>query len=562
MKKVNLFFPIISLNKDIKLPEKIDYPHFYSPHPIAIKAAEELQLELEIRNFNHDFGIDNKQRNGAIGKMFGVLVVRNKIGELGYLKAFSGKLGESNFHDGFVPPVFDLLNEDGFFKQEEAILNKLTKEIQQLEKSKSYLQLNEEYKKLENKILEELSESRSILKKQKKQRYELRIEKKSEMSKIDFEKLLQRLKDESISQQLEYKKLANSLLDKLKIKKDEIDKLDSELIELKNYRKLKSNQLQYKIFEHYVFINEKKEKRSLLSIFKDSPFQIPPAGAGECVAPKLFNYAFLNDLDPICMAEFWWGMPPESEVRRHKKYYPACRGKCEPILNHILSASRVEESPLNYQTNPNELDVVFEDEWIVAVNKPAEFLSVPGKTLKDSILNRLKLKYPEATGPLLLHRIDMSTSGILIAAKTHEIHKLLQKQFIDRKIKKVYHAILEGIVEKDKGTIDIPLTLDVLDRPKQKVCFKEGKEAKTRFKVINRKNGKTLVEFHPVTGRTHQLRVHSAHYLGLGCPILGDDLYGLKGERLFLHATQLSFYHPIEKKTITLKNDSQFDVVI
>ena len=325
---------------------------------------------------------------------------------------------------------------------------------------------------------------------------------------------------------------------------------------------MKSNELQNKIFDHYIFLNQKKEKKSLLTIFKESVFKIPPAGAGECAAPKLFQFAFLNDFTPICMAEFWWGMPPDSEVKVHKQFYPACRGKCEPILSHMLSESFVETNPLNVQSNPNDLEIVYEDEWIVAVNKPTEFLSVPGKSLTDSILTRLISKYPDATGSLLLHRLDMSTSGILLAAKTTEAHKILQKQFIDRKIKKVYHAILDGIVENDSGMIELPLTLDVLDRPKQKVCFEQGKKSVTKFNVLKRKNGKTLIEFHPITGRTHQLRVHSAHHLGLNYPILGDDLYGKKDERLFLHAYELTFYHPIKKKEVKLNLDSKFEELL
>ncbi len=562
MDKQEYFFKFTDLPKDLPLPDKIDYPHFYIPHPIAKLAALEVQKELEVRDFNHQFGIENQQRNGAIGKMFGVLVVKNTSGELGYLKAFSGKLGESNFHEGFVPPVFDLLREDGFFKKEEAILNQLNKEIEQFEKSEKYIQLKNEYKNQENYTLNELSEFRSKLKIQKKQRQYIRIQKKSELSNVEYEKLLEKLKNESISQQLDYKKLSKTLSEKLRIKKDEIENVESKLIELKNLRKSKSNELQNKIFEHYIFLNQNKEKRSLLSIFKDSVFQIPPAGAGECTAPKLFQFAFLTDLEPICMAEFWWGMPPESEVRVHKQFYPACRGKCEPILNHMLSSSRLEESPLNNQTKPLELEVIFEDDWIVAINKPCEFLSVPGKSLTDSILTRLKTKYPEATGPILLHRLDMSTSGILLAAKTSEVHKILQKQFIDRKIKKVYHAILDGNLHKDSGIIDLPLTLDILDRPKQKVCFQEGKRSITEFNVLKRKNGKTLIEFHPITGRTHQLRVHAAHHLGLNSPILGDDLYGKKNQRLYLHATQITFLHPIYKTYLEIKRESGFDKLI
>ena len=558
MRKEDYFFKLDKLSKDLSLPNKIDYPHFYSPHPLAQIAAAELQKELETRDFNHDFGINNSQRNGAIGKMFGVLVVRTNKGEIGFLKAFSGKLGESNFHSGFVPPVFDLLHKDGFFRKEEAVLNQLNKEIDDFEKSEGYNQLKEEYKNLENQIQKELSEFKSYLKKKKQERDEVRNAERSNLSENEYALLIEKLKNESISQQLEYKRLAKTSTNKLEDGRIEIDRTELKLVELKSLRKQKSYDLQNKIFEHYSFLNQNKEKRSLLSIFKDSIFQVPPAGAGECAAPKLFQFAFLTDLEPICMAEFWWGMPPDSEVRVHRQYYPACRGKCEPILNHMLSASSVGTNPLNVQDNPNDLEIMYEDEWVVAINKPSEFLSVPGKSLSDSVLTRLKIKYPEATGPILLHRLDMSTSGILLAAKTSEIHKQLQKQFIDRKIKKVYHAILDGNVDKDSGIIDLPLTLDILDRPKQKVCFQEGKRSITEFNVLKRKKGKTLIEFHPITGRTHQLRVHAAHHSGLNCPILGDDLYGSKDERLYLHAAQLSFYHPIQKMNVVININSGF----
>jgi tRNA pseudouridine32 synthase/23S rRNA pseudouridine746 synthase len=562
MRKEDYFFNLDKLPKDLSLPNKIDYPHFYSPHPLAQIAAAELQKELETRDFNHDFGINNSQRNGAIGKMFGVLVVRTNNGEIGFLKAFSGKLGDTNFHRGFVPPVFDLLQKDGFFRIEETILNQLNKEIDDVEKSEGYIKSKKEYKNLENQIQKELSEYKSYLKKKKKERDEVRNSERSNLSENEYAILLEKLKNESISQQLEYKRLAKTNTKKLEDGRIEIDRAELKLVELKSLRKQKSNDLQNKIFEHYSFLNQDKEKRSLLSIFKDSIFQVPPAGAGECAAPKLFQFAFLTDLEPICMAEFWWGMPPDSEVRVHRQYYPACRGKCEPILNHMLSASSVELNPLNSQKKPQELEIIYEDDWIIAINKPAEFLSVPGKSLSDSVLTRLKTKYPEATGPILLHRLDMSTSGILLAAKTSEIHKQLQKQFINRKIKKVYHAILDGNVDKDYGIIDLPLTLDILDRPKQKVCFQEGKRSITEFNVLKREKGKTLIEFHPITGRTHQLRVHAAHHSGLNCPILGDDLYGSKDERLYLHAAQLTFYHPIQKISVEININSGFGKLI
>jgi tRNA pseudouridine32 synthase/23S rRNA pseudouridine746 synthase len=559
MKLEDYFFKLENLPDDLILPEKIDYPHFYSPHPVALIAAEKVQKELETKSFNHDFGINNFERNGAIGKMFGVLVARSNKGELGYFKSFSGKLGESNFHEGFVPPVFDLLDENGFFKKEEAYLNQLNERIEILENDKNQKIKEEEFKIFSSQSSQQLSDFRNFLKIEKKKRAEIRQKEIENLQESDYQKLIEKLKKESISQQIEYKKLNKELHQILAEKKGALSIVQNEIELLKKERKEKSISLQNRIFEQYTFINQEKTSKSLLAIFQETIFDKPPAGAGECAAPKLFQFAFMHNFDPICLAEFWWGLPPDSEVRVHKQFYPACRGKCEPILSHMLGASNVELNPLNSQNNPEELEIIFEDEWIVAVNKPAEFLSVPGITLTDSILTRLKTKYPESTGPLLLHRLDMSTSGVLLAAKTSEIHKQLQKQFIDRKIKKVYHAILDGYVDKDSGIIDLPLTLDVLDRPKQKVCFKDGKYTLTKFKVVKRINGKTLIEFYPVTGRTHQLRVHSAHHLGLNCPILGDDLYGRKDNRLFLHAYQLTFYHPFKKKEFTITKVHKFE---
>ncbi|MFM7661699.1 MAG: pseudouridine synthase [Bacteroidota bacterium] len=553
------FFEITNLSNTISLPDKLDYPFFYTPHPLAKFAAAELQRELETRNFNHDFGLGKNERNGSIGKMFGVLVVRSKNGKIGYIKAFSGKLGESNFHKGFVPPIFDILEKNSFFKKEEVILNRLNQEIKNIEFDENVLFLKQKLRETELNSQKELQEFKTYLKDKKKDRDTQRQVEQKKLSENEYNILLEKLKIESINQQLEYKKLSKLISENLTKLHVEVNRYNSQLAGLKEIRKEKSNLLQNKIFENYNFLNKNKEERSLLSIFEESIFKLPPAGAGECAAPKLFQYAFLNDFEPICMAEFWWGIPPDSEVKSHKHFYPACKGKCEPILNHMLSGSRVEDSPFTHQNNPEELDIIYEDECLVAVNKPAEFLSVPGKILKDSILTRLRLKYPEATGPLLLHRLDMSTSGILLAAKTQETFKYIQKQFINQKIRKIYHAILDGNIKEGSGTIDLPLNLDIFDRPKQKVCFENGKNSLTKFTVLKRKNGKSLVEFRPHTGRTHQLRIHSAHHLGLNCPILGDDLYGIKETRLYLHAFQLTFTHPTMKSELTIRCDSEFE---
>ena len=404
-----------------------------------------------------------------------------------------------------------------------------------------------------------MDEFRRYLKTKKKERAELRKLESLSLTTDEFERLIEDLKKESISQQLEFKLLTIQSQEKLTELKNQFEPLETELTDLKLLRKQKSNELQNKIFTHYTFINHKKEEKSLLAIFQETVFDKPPAGAGECAAPKLFQYAFKHDLTPICLAEFWWGMSPDSEIRVHKQFYSACRGKCEPILNHMLSASVVEENPLNQQAEIKEIPILFEDEWIVVVDKPAEFLSVPGKRLTDSVLTRLQELYPDATGPLLLHRLDMSTSGILVAAKTKEVHKHLQNQFIKRSINKKYIALLEGELNQLEGEVILPLIGDITDRPKQKVCFEYGKKSRTIYKVLEQKNGRTLIEFKPITGRTHQLRVHAAHHLGLNCPIVGDDLYGLPNNRLHLHASELTIFHPVLKKEIHIFSPCKFN---
>jgi tRNA pseudouridine32 synthase/23S rRNA pseudouridine746 synthase len=296
----------------------------------------------------------------------------------------------------------------------------------------------------------------------------------------------------------------------------------------------------------------------LLAIFSVTVFQTPPAGAGECAAPKLLQYAFLHQLQPICMAEFWWGKSPNSEVRLHEQFYPACRGKCEPILAHMLEGISLEKNPMLEQATVKKIPIIYEDDYLLLVNKPPDFLSVPGKELKDSVYERIRLQYPTASGPLLVHRLDMSTSGLLLIAKSEEIYKHLQSQFIRRVVKKSYSALLNGIVDETEGAISLPLRVDLEDRPKQLVCYEHGKNAFTKYKILAYENGKTRVQFFPITGRTHQLRVHAAHQLGLNCPIVGDDLYGTKGERLCLHAQWIQFKHPITKELVEFSCEAAF----
>jgi tRNA pseudouridine32 synthase/23S rRNA pseudouridine746 synthase len=326
--------------------------------------------------------------------------------------------------------------------------------------------------------------------------------------------------------------------------------------QLKEERRKKSAQLQQQLFEQYAFLNQYQELKSLGEIFNGNP----PAGAGECAAPKLLHYAFQNDLKPIAMAEFWWGQSPKSEVRKHQQFYPACTGKCEPILRHMLKDIPLEDNP--FKNNPAEgktLEIVYEDDYLTVVNKPAEFLSVPGKDITDSVWSRVKMLYPNASGPLVVHRLDMSTSGLLLIAKSATVYKNLQAQFIQRKVKKRYVALLDGNVNESKGVIDLPLRVDLDNRPNQIVCFDYGKPAKTEWEVLEKRGNQTLVHFYPITGRTHQLRVHAAHQLGLNTPIVGDDLYGTKANRLHLHAESITFNHPVSKESITVTVAADFE---
>ena len=279
---------------------------------------------------------------------------------------------------------------------------------------------------------------------------------------------------------------------------------------------------------------------------------------GDCCAPKLLDHAARNNLKPVGIAEFYWGPSNPSQTKKHGQFYPACRGKCEPILGHMLEGMELDDNPLVVPSQGKELSVVYEDDQILAINKPAEFLSVPGKTILDSVYTRIVKDYPELTGPIIVHRLDMSTSGLMLIAKNKHVHKILQRQFIERTIKKRYVAILDGGLAEKSGTIDLPLRLDIDDRPRQLVCYKHGKSAQTNWKVIDQIDGRTRVHFFPITGRTHQLRVHAAHSEGLNTSILGDDLYGKRNDRLHLHAEWIEFMHPMTRKRMELHVEPDF----
>ncbi len=539
------------------LPNKFTFPFFYQPHPLCELAAKELQSHLETQTeWEHNFGIDATKKGDVIGKMFGVLVVKNQQDEIGYLSAFSGKLAESNHHSKFVPPVFDILTEDGFFNKGMAKLNLLNDKIKSLEENEEYNTIKDLFKIKSQFVDAEIEEFRELMRYAKKKRKERRIEAKKNHTEQDYKAFCDDLVRESLAYRHQLGVVTTSCNERIEEVQQKLHLLQTEIDTLKTKRKNKSAALQQKIFEHYQFLNIEGQQKDLTEIFVNMPII---AGAGECAAPKLLQYAFKNDLKPIAMAEFWWGTPPKSQVRKHGNFYPACRGKCEPILGHMLNGMELDENPMLINHAEGKiLEMVFEDDYLAVVNKPTEFLSVPGKTIQDSVATRMKLRFPDATGPLIVHRLDMSTSGLILIAKSSEVHKNLQSQFINRTVNKRYIALLDGNLKQDNGFIELPLRVDLDDRPRQLVCYEHGKNARTRFKVIERKDNKTKVNFYPITGRTHQLRVHAAHSQGLNTAIVGDDLYGTKANRLHLHAEYLEFIHPITEKIMKIRVDADF----
>lgn len=553
----NIFQSFKSDISGISLPEKFTFPFYYEPHELSILASNELQSYLETQtNFEHNFGLCENQEGLVIGKMFGVLVCQNSNGELGYLWAFSGKLANGNHHEYFVPTIFDMLQKDGFYKIEEETVNIINREIERLEQAENYLKAIEYIKTINLQAEKDIQNQKERIKSEKINRDEKRLIAEQNLDFESYKAVQKELSEASKQESILLKQMTKYWNIQKENAKNELDILVSEIVVLKELRKQKSSTLQQKLFDAYSFLNQFGERKSIGEIFNNNP----PAGAGECAAPKLLHYAFENDLKPIAMAEFWWGKAPNSEIRKHKQFYPACKSKCEPILmTHMLQGLDMEANP--FEENPaegKEIKIVYEDEVLLVINKPAEFLSVPGKKIQDSVYQRIKEMYPEATGPLIVHRLDMSTSGLLLIAKDEETYVKLQSQFIKRTIKKRYVALLDGVLKEKEGFIDLPLRVDLDDRPRQLVCFEHGKQAQTKWEVIEVKNNKTRVYFYPISGRTHQLRVHASHELGLKTPIVGDDLYGAKSNRLHLHAEQLIFTHPVTQQIITILEEATF----
>ncbi len=551
------YFPDDVIN-EIALPDRFTFPFYYEPHALTKIAAAELQHYLETQTgLDHNFGLTADTGEMAIGKMFGVLVVADKAGKIGYLSAFSGKLADSNDHPKFVPPVFDMLVENSFFLKEQEVIEAINTQLEEISSDENYDCLKEDLVQFSDRSLQEITDFKNELKNNKEAR-RLRREELLDNPHPDNELQEAALAKESHYDRHRLKLLKEKWKGLLHETRTKLTPYDARIEALKNERKERSATLQGQLFAQYSFLNKAGKSKSLQDIFSATAFGRPPSGAGECATPKLLQFAFANGYHPLAMAEFWWGAAPSSEIRQHKQFYPACAGKCKPILAHMLEGMPIDDNPFLLPTEGDcSLDIIYEDDCFLVVNKPAGLRSVPGVDIFDSVYSRLKSAMGD-TEPLMVHRLDMGTSGLLVVAKTPEIHKHIQKQFLDRTVKKRYTALLSKVIDKAEGEIRLPLIADPFNRPRQLVDFENGKTSITRWKVIEHTRAITKVQFWPLTGRTHQLRMHSAHELGLNAPIVGDDLYGDPDKRLYLHAAQISFVHPKTKERVNFEVEEDF----
>ena len=654
-----------TLNVSIPSPRQFTYPFCYDVDPLAEAAS------LELQRYIADADLMSTEK--GCGKMFGVLVVEyeDEEGALqrGFLAAYSGLLGGRNDWPYFVPPVFDAQQPDGHFKRTEREISAINHEIAAIEHDPEYLQSVEQHEQTKKRLQAEVDAF------------------KAEVDAAKVRRDARRKSGEPLSEEEQAEMIRESQFMKaeLRRRRKAMEQANSTLHiphstflkSLQRKRKQMSDELQRWLFSAYRMLNAKGEERDLIDIFREYTHAMPPAGAGDCCAPKLLQYAYLHHLRPVCMAEFWWGESPASEIRHHLHYYPACRSKCLPILTHMLKGLDVAPNPLAQKRHTAEPRVLYADEYIMVVDKPAGMLSVPGKAesvrseFSDSANISVEEYFAQLTigttgvvggtgiparttapnysdnnsqcrgqeSPRLLqlptnsqfttnskflkaaHRLDMDTSGLLVLARTEQAYVELQRQFASRETVKRYEAVLSGVpkhivggygipavaianscshlyfygqglrqecrsllrlepfaiqfAKYSSGCISLPLIADINDRPRQRVDMEHGKPALTLYNIVEvraadantavayttKKADKslTLVHLYPKTGRTHQLRVHCAHPQGLACPILGDPLYGTeRADRMYLHAAELTFRHPITGEPMHFLSPSGF----
>ncbi len=556
-----------ALLSGIDFPERMNNPLDYQPHPLCIAVCKELQTYLSER--------EDWREEIDKGKMFGVLIVENAqpasgAPEIGYLAAYSGQIGGRSDWDDFVPAVFDYLQPDGYFKTHEAEISGINQSIRKLEANTHMKEAKGLILQLQEERKHTIAAYQEKIKKAKAKR-----DARREAGSLNPEEEAEMVK-ESQFMKAELRRLKKSLSEKTSLE-TEYEAYQADILSLKQLRKTLSDALQQWLFSQFRMQNHEGESKDLLEIFRDAALRdypqatiatsriaalkmVPPAGSGECCEPKLLQYAYSLGYKPLQMAMFWWGESPKEEIRHHLHFYPACNGKCKPILQWMLPASTFEPAAVDLSLY-NKVETLYEDREIAVIHKPEGLLSVPGKdAAQPSVHALMRSKYPEATGPLIVHRLDMSTSGVMMIAKTEFAYHRLQKAFLNHQIQKKYVAIISGKVIPEKGIISLPLMPDYLDRPRQIVDHELGKEAITEYEVLEPVDDSHLrIALYPKTGRTHQLRVHCAHQEGLNAPILGDPLYGNeKAARLHLHAEEITFEHPLTGKKMTITRKADF----
>ena len=556
-----------ALLSGIDFPERMNNPLDYQPHPLCIAVCKELQTYLSER--------EDWREEIDKGKMFGVLIVENAqpasgAPEIGYLAAYSGQIGGRSDWDDFVPAVFDYLQPDGYFKTHEAEISGINQSIRKLEANTHMKEAKGLILQLQEERKHTIAAYQEKIKKAKAKR-----DARREAGSLNPEEEAEMVK-ESQFMKAELRRLKKSLSEKTSLE-TEYEAYQADILSLKQLRKTLSDALQQWLFSQFRMQNHEGESKDLLEIFRDAALRdypqatiatsriaalkmVPPAGSGECCEPKLLQYAYSLGYKPLQMAMFWWGESPKEEIRHHLNFYPACNGKCKPILQWMLPASTFEPAAVDLSLY-NKVETLYEDREIAVIHKPEGLLSVPGKdAAQPSVYALMRSKYPEATGPLIVHRLDMSTSGVMMIAKTEFAYHRLQKAFLNHQIQKKYVAIISGKVIPEKGIISLPLMPDYLDRPRQIVDHELGKEAITEYEVLEPVDDSHLrIALYPKTGRTHQLRVHCAHQEGLKAPILGDPLYGNeKAARLHLHAEEITFEHPLTGKKMTITRKADF----
>ena len=573
-------------------------PFRYIPHPLVRLAAAEV-IER----------IDSKQELREAfseGKMLGVLVCSATSKErqqhtvmsserqhhtvmsserqrvetsLCYIAAFSGNVAGRSIIDGFVPPIFDLTAPDGHFKKREAEISEINRQIEELLTSDRRECLESELAEARCRREKEIEAFKEQMVISKRMREEIR-------SSCTDPTILEKLILESQHEKAEFRRLKQALNAVVDGLMEQIALFNDRIETLKRQRAAMSDELQDWIFRQYIVHNALGEKSSIAEIFVDQGI-VPPGGTGECAAPKLLEYAYCNGLTPIAMGEFWYGKSPQTAVRTHGHFYPSCTSKCGPLLRFMLEGQDLTSGLYTDRIRETENPIiVFEDDAILVVEKPSGMPSVPGLDGRTSLLELLSATSSERQHHTVMssersesrhlhpvHRLDMDTSGIMLFAKTPEAAVHLRRQFEEHSVRKTYMARVSGAPSQSaeaSGTsradhIDLPLSADYDERPRQKVDFKQGKAAHTEYRIVSENpDGTADLLLYPHTGRTHQLRVHCAHTLGLGRPILGDLLYGAHcvkdnsyqaASRLCLHALSITFRHPVTSEPLTFTSE-------